>query len=130
MAQALAQAGAEVIGPISNVSEAIEWLRENRPIDAAVLDIDLSGEKVFPLADALVERSVPFIFTTGYGTDTIPERLRGIPRIEKPLGPAQVIREVAAVVRPAPRSNFCISPVPRTLRPFASGRCRCTTAVP
>ena len=88
----------EVIGPISNTDQAMEWLRENGPIDAAVLDINLSGENVFPLADALVERGVPFIFTTGYDTDTIPELLRGIPRIEKPAGSAQVIREVAAVV--------------------------------
>lgn len=102
MAQTLAQAGAQVIGPISNVGEAIEWLRENWPIDAAVLDINLSGEKVFPLADALVERSVPFIFTTGYDTDIIPQRFREIPRIEKPARPARVIREVAAVVRTCP----------------------------
>lgn len=99
MAEALTLAGVEVIGPISNTDQAMGWLRENRPVDAAVLDINLSGENVFPLANALVERGVPFIFTTGYDTHTLPEPLRGIPRIEKPAASAQVIRELAAVVR-------------------------------
>ena len=98
IARTLTQAGAEVIGPISNVDQAMEWLRENHPVDTAVLDINLSGKKVFPLADELLERGVPFIFTTGYDTDTIPEPLRGVPRIEKPAGSAQVISEVAAAV--------------------------------
>jgi DNA-binding response OmpR family regulator len=105
IARTLTQAGAEVIGPISHADRAMEWLREKRPIDAAVLDINLAGEMIFPLADALVERGVPFIFTTGYDIDTIPERLRGIPRIEKPAGPAQIIRELAAVV-----SRACLAP--------------------
>jgi DNA-binding response OmpR family regulator len=98
VALTLTRAGVEVIGPISTTDQAMEWLREKRPIDAAVLDINLFGEMVFPLADALVERGVPFIFTTGYDNDTIPKPFRGIPRIEKPAGPAQVIRELAAVV--------------------------------
>jgi CheY-like chemotaxis protein len=98
MARVLTEAGVEVIGPIGNVTEAIQRLRETQHIDAAVLDINLLDVNVYPLAEELVDRGVPFIFTTGYDIDTIPVTLRKIPRIEKPAEPARIIRELAAAV--------------------------------
>jgi hypothetical protein len=53
-------------------------------IDAAILDINLDGEKVYPLADFLMERRIPLVFATGYETSTMPEKYRGFILCEKP----------------------------------------------
>lgn len=65
LTKALEQAGANVIGPVPSVKRAMARLRDER-LDAAVLDINVRGENVFPLADALKERAVPIVFATGY----------------------------------------------------------------
>jgi CheY-like chemotaxis protein len=58
--------GCDVVGPAHRIEEAIALLA-SEPIDAAVLDVNISGRMVFPVADALAERQVPFIFATAYG---------------------------------------------------------------
>ncbi|PWS36749.1 hypothetical protein DFH01_16600 [Falsiroseomonas bella] len=65
MADGLEAAGAEVLGPVARIAEAEALIAERQP-DAALLDIDLDGEPVFPVADMLTERGVPIVFTTGY----------------------------------------------------------------
>lgn len=85
LAQALAAAGTAVIGPVSTEDEALALLDAGERIDGAVLDINLRGEMVYPLADALRERGVPFVFATGYGASILPIRFRGVPRWEKPF---------------------------------------------
>src|SRR5690606_40064815 len=62
---ALSEAGAEVVGPAYELEEALALL--DRPIDAAVLDANLNGRSVSPVAEALAARKVPFVFATGYG---------------------------------------------------------------
>ena len=59
-------------------------LLESRKIDAAILDIDLAGETVYPLADMLSERKIPFVFATGYDASLMPEKYRGFILCEKP----------------------------------------------
>jgi two-component system, response regulator PdtaR len=61
----LRAAGYRVIGPAPDVSEALELLKAERP-DAAILDVNLSGQWVTPVAEKLRETFVPFILTTGY----------------------------------------------------------------
>ncbi|MGI4765366.1 MAG: response regulator [Janthinobacterium lividum] len=82
----LRAAGVEVVGPAATVADALDLVRAG-PLDGAVLDINLQGELAFAVADALVERGVPFVFTTGYSADVIPERYTGIVRCEKPVDP-------------------------------------------
>ncbi len=53
-------------------------------IDAAILDINLAGVEVFPLADVLRERGVPFMFTSGYGADGLPAEYRDCAVLQKP----------------------------------------------
>ena len=53
--------------------------------DLAILDVHLHGESAFPVAEALIERSIPFIFATGYGERGLPENYRGRPVLQKPL---------------------------------------------
>jgi CheY-like chemotaxis protein len=89
--KALTDAGAEIIGPVPAVGDAIEALRKAERIDAAVLDINLRGEMIFPVADALLERGIPFVFATGYDRSSLPERFADFPRIEKPLHAEKLI---------------------------------------
>ena len=79
----LSRAGADVIGPVPTLAAALAGL--SGQLDAAVLDINLRGEPVWPLADALMLRKVPFIFATSYGPEVIPLAYAAIPHWVKPL---------------------------------------------
>src|SRR5689334_11931324 len=80
----LDQLGFSVLGPFSRISEAMVALRNNR-IDAAVLDVNLGGELIYPLADVLAADRVPFVFITGYGAEEIEPRYARIPVLQKPI---------------------------------------------
>ena len=87
--------GAEVIGPVADLAGALDLLASGPLPDAAVLDINLGGEMVFPLADTLRDRGVPFVFATGYDEWSIPEAYAHLPRLEKPLDMRQVAQALA-----------------------------------
>jgi CheY-like chemotaxis protein len=74
--------GAVVIGPIGRVKQAVQVARED-PMDAAVLDVNLAGERVFPVADVLAARRIPFVFYTGYGQEVLPAHYRTRPILSK-----------------------------------------------
>ena len=79
--------GFEVVGPYPTLAEAREAL-EADDLDAAVLDVNVRGELVFPLAEDLVARAVPVVFCTGYAeTGRFPPGLAGLPRVAKPYTP-------------------------------------------
>src|SRR3954453_11157705 len=84
MAQSFREHGIEVVGPAASVADALDLIRDTERLDGAVLDINLRGEMVFPVADALETRNVPFLFATGYDAAIVPARYRHIPRCEKP----------------------------------------------
>mgnify|MGYP001193088692 FL=1 len=69
---ALLELGCVVIGPAARVDAALELIR-SLDIDAAVLDINVGGEAVFPVAEELYRRDIPVIFATGYGMAGLPE---------------------------------------------------------
>lgn len=71
---------------------------ENR-IDAAILDINLAGVQVFPLADVLLSRGVPFVFTSGYGRDGIPDDYRGSAVLQKPYSAESLLSMLQAMIR-------------------------------
>jgi DNA-binding LytR/AlgR family response regulator len=77
--------GAEVIGPVATIDDALDLLAETERLDAALLDLNLCGEMAFPIADALMERRVPFVFATGYDRFAIPPRYVDVRRFEKPV---------------------------------------------
>jgi len=78
--------GAAVVGPAGSVDEALELIEEyGSRLSAAVLDVNLHGERVFPAADALARRGVPYIFTTGYDALALPAEYADVPRCEKPI---------------------------------------------
>ena len=70
--QCLAIMGAEALGPVPNVDEAINILEGARELDGAILDINLATELVFPVADALLSAHIPFVFATGYQVVEMP----------------------------------------------------------
>ena len=92
MARALGDGGAEIIGPVSNVDDALDLIEEAGALDGAILDINLQGEMAFPVADALAARSVPFVFATGYDATVIPAKYQAVCRCEKPVEPDKVGR--------------------------------------
>ncbi|HYZ63873.1 MAG TPA: response regulator [Acetobacteraceae bacterium] len=92
MARALTASGVEVVGPVATVGAAMELIARSDRLDGAVLDINLRGETVYPVAEALEARGVPFIFATGYDEATIPPRFAGVRRCEKPVDPGRVAK--------------------------------------
>lgn len=82
LAEYLADQGVEVVGPAGSV-EGLLALMERGTVDAALLDINLGGELVYPVADRLAEAGVPFVLTSGYD-DNIPSRFARHPRCAKP----------------------------------------------
>jgi len=85
VAESLAEFGATVVGPANYVAEAIALVSQETCLDAAVLDINLGRETVFPVADALQQRGIPFVFATGYDQRIIPPRYAAVQRLEKPV---------------------------------------------
>jgi PAS domain S-box-containing protein len=82
--EALSELGFSAIGPFNRIPEAMIALRNNR-IDAAVLDVNLGGELIYPLADVLTADRVPFVFITGYGAEAIEPRYSHVPILQKPV---------------------------------------------
>lgn len=87
--------GATVIGPAPSLGKAIELIESNPVIDAAILDVNLKGEKVFLAADLLTLRGIPFLLATGYDKSAIPARYDGVIRCEKPIGSDKMTQVVA-----------------------------------
>lgn len=90
MRNALEKAGAEVLGPVPDVERAFALIGSETP-DAALLDINLAGESVYSVADALLERQIPFIFATVFDESAIPERFASALRLEKPVKSRDVL---------------------------------------
>lgn len=84
MESMLEDLGCILAASVATLDEALQWGAE-RGFDAALLDVNLAGREVFPVADLLASRSVPFIFASGYGEAALPERFRGRPVLGKPF---------------------------------------------
>jgi CheY-like chemotaxis protein len=93
---ALEASGAQVVGPAGSLQEAMALVAGGTPLDAAILDVNLLGELVFPVADSLTQKNIPFIFATGYDAEAIPERHRGVVRIEKPAAVPHILEALHA----------------------------------
>jgi two-component system, response regulator PdtaR len=95
--QDLADAGYATVGPYRNLAAARRAAAEEN-FDMAILDINLSGELAYPLAEDLAQRNIPFFFLSGYGGESIPVQFRNVPRLAKPYDIAQLLREVETLV--------------------------------
>jgi len=88
MRDLIAEIGFHVVGPCGTITDALEHL-DRHALVAAVLDVNLAGEKIYPLAEQLSGRGIPFVFVTGYAADAIDGRFASVPVLQKPVdGPA------------------------------------------
>jgi CheY-like chemotaxis protein len=88
IARYLSGLGAKILGPAPNVDKAFQHTDD---ADAAVLDVYIQGDAVFPVADRLVERGIPIVFFSGYARDVIPQRLSHICSLAKPASQNMII---------------------------------------
>lgn len=91
--------GCTPIGPAATVDEGVEQVSSGQPIDVALLDVNVAGREVFPVAEALRTRGVPIVFSTGYGEAGLPDAWRGTPTLQKPFSEAAVRDAILAALR-------------------------------
>ena len=89
----LVAAGHSPIGPFASLATATDATRREE-FDLAILDVNLNGEAIYPLADELLVRGKPFVLLTGYGAASLPERFRDLPRLSKPYDLAHLVKEI------------------------------------
>lgn len=95
----LSRAGAVVIGPVGHLQGALDLAKTETAIDLAVLDVNLRGESVFPVADLLAARGVPMVFATGYDALSIPPRFAHFATFVKPVAISTLIKAVISKIR-------------------------------
>ena len=99
LTEVLEAQGAVVIGPIGWPVEALAMIRERAPqFDIAVLDVDLHGQRSYPIADALISLGIPFVFTTGYDAEAVEPAYQKHVRYEKPLSGTALVAGLAAMI--------------------------------
>ncbi|WP_317633219.1 response regulator [Xanthomonas sp. AM6] len=87
----LTMQGWEVIANVATVPAALQAV-EQGGFDIALLDVNIGGQQVFPVAEALRARGLPLVFATGYGLQGIREDLRHLPVVAKPFSPEHLVR--------------------------------------
>jgi CheY-like chemotaxis protein len=80
----LGELGCEVLGPLADLASALRAAREET-LDLALLDVNIAGEPVTTVAEALAERALPFVFCTGYQAENLPSRYPAAPTLTKPF---------------------------------------------
>ncbi len=95
-------AGCIVTGPIPRLAQAVD-AADRETCDAAVLDVNLAGERIYPVADILSRRNIPFVFVTGYGV--LPGEYANRPRLCKPFKMADLLDTLSDIVKTAPPSH-------------------------
>jgi DNA-binding response OmpR family regulator len=102
LALALTEQGVIISGPASSVQQGLLLIDQSEPLDAAILDLNLGTEQSYPLAKELSLRRVPYLFLTGYGRASVDPSHRDVPLLEKPVNLANLIRALAAILKPDP----------------------------
>jgi DNA-binding response OmpR family regulator len=99
----LQQCGCAVVGPIADLATALRTVQEGG-FDLALLDVNVGGQPVTAVAEALQAQAVPLVFCTGYEAASLPERFAGAPTLKKPFQ----ARDVVAAVRAARRDDGAV----------------------
>ena len=94
----LAELGCQVVGPAARVEQALAMV-DAETIDFAVLDVNLNGQKSFPVADALVSRGVPFVFSTGYDHHGFPDAYKAFAMMQKPYSHANLTAALESLIK-------------------------------
>ena len=80
----LTDLGYDLVGMAGRVDEAAE-MAQTKDFDLAILDVNLDGQDVYPVADVIGKRGLPFMFVTGYGGRGLPDNYRHRPTLQKPF---------------------------------------------
>jgi len=99
IARTLTSLGARIVGPFGDLDEASEIVDRDIAIDAAIVDVNLRREMVFPLARVLRARNVPFVFTTGYDRSSIEAEFQDVELWGKPLDIAAMARQLTGMIK-------------------------------
>ena len=89
----LADLGYQIVATASRVDEAVK-AAESAECDLGILDVNLSGQEVYPVAEILARRGIPFLFATGYGERGLPAPFRDRPTLQKPFQLEALEREL------------------------------------
>ncbi|MCC6920164.1 MAG: response regulator [Alphaproteobacteria bacterium] len=92
--------GCTPVGPALTLEQAHTLSTAEEPPDAAILDVNLRGERVYPVAEVLRDRGVPIIFATGYGEGGLDSAWRGRPTVQKPYTMDDIVRTLSRVLAP------------------------------
>lgn len=84
--------GAEIVGPVGTVEEALALVGNEKRIDGAVLDINLQGKPAYPVVDALRHNGVPIVLLTGYDRGSIAPDYAEVPLVIKPAPIESLVR--------------------------------------
>ncbi len=95
-AEILCELGCEVVGPAPTMAAA-RTLVETSDFDAALMDVHIRGERVFPLCEMLKAKNVPFVLTSGYADWSMPQKWEQCPRLQKPYKLDQVEEALQAL---------------------------------
>ncbi len=95
----LEELGCHLVGIAASVGEGLA-LAASAVADVAVLDVNVGGTDVYPVAERLAARGIPFVFSTGYGAEGLPERWRGRPVVGKPFMLDDLRRALRAALAP------------------------------
>ncbi|MFW5652750.1 MAG: PAS domain S-box protein, partial [Planctomycetota bacterium] len=105
LCERLRDGGYHVLGPASTLTQGLHWAGETR-LSAAVLDVNLGRERVYPLARRLREDEIPFVFVTGYDLRDLPNDLRGVTVLSKPVNFLDLLGHMERAIRQSsPRSG-------------------------
>ncbi len=102
--ETLREAGCEVVGPYARLPEAMEAAMSEH-IDIALLDINVRGQLVSPVAEQLRARGVPFLLTSAYQPQDLPRALQSAAQLRKPYTDSDLLERLASVVKSPRRNN-------------------------
>lgn len=92
--------GCEIVGPAARLGKAVD-LAANETFDAALLDLNIDHREVYPVAEMLAQRGIPFAFVSGYGARNVKEAFRNRPTLQKPFHAEELGRLVRLMLSDA-----------------------------
>ncbi|BBP59732.1 response regulator [Pseudomonas sp. St316] len=104
----LEEFGCEVVDSVARLAGACE-VAGSVQADLAILDVNLAGERVFPVAEILRGRHIPFLFSTGYGASGLPAEYAGYPVLHKPFSQSELQQKIAVTLAGARKSGLAAS---------------------
>lgn len=98
VADMLGELGYTIAGEAGDIDDAVR-LVQTTDFDIAILDVNVNGRVISPVAEAVTLRGLPFVFATGYGSSGLPEKFRDVPTLQKPFQMATLQRAIEDALR-------------------------------